>query len=106
MRPFTYARADDAAGAVASVTARPLGTVIRLDTTGLPPAAPGTYYEAWMHRDATSVSAGTFHMRGGDGAVYLWSGVDAADYPELTITVQTEGDTSPSGQLVLTAALD
>lgn len=95
-----------AARATASVTARPLGTVIRLDAAGLPPAEPGTYYEAWMHRGTTSVSAGTFHMRGGDGAVYLWSGVDAADFPVLTVTLQTEGDPQPSDRLVLRANLD
>lgn len=95
-----------AARATASVTARPLGTVIRLDAAGLPPAEPGTYYEAFMHRGTTAVSAGTFHMRGGDGAVYLWSGVDAADFPVLTVTVQTEGEPTPSDQLVLRADLD
>lgn len=95
----------DASG-TAEVTARPLGTVIRLDARGLPPAAPGTYYEAWMRTRTESVSAGTFHMRGGDGWVYLWSGVAAADYPELTVTVQTAGDPAPSGQVVLRARLD
>lgn len=94
------------ATATAAVTARPLGTVIRLDARGLPPAAPGTYYEAWMHAGDTAVSAGTFHMRGGDGAVYLWSGVVATEYPELTVTVQTAGDVTPSGQVVLQARLD
>ncbi len=95
------------ATATAQVTARPLGTVIRLDTAGLPPAAPGTYYEAWMRTDADRVvSAGTFHMRGGDGLVYLWSGVNADDYPMLTVSIQDEGDVAPSGRVVLQARLD
>lgn len=95
------------AAAVAAVTARPLGTVIRLDAAGIPPAAPGTYYEAWMRTDAdAAVSAGTFHMRGGDGTVYLWSGVAVAEYPVLTVTLQHEGDVTPSGAVVLRARLD
>lgn len=94
------------ATAIAAVTARPLGTVIRLDAAGLPPAAPGTYYEAWMRAGTDAVSAGTFHMRGGDGAVYLWSGVAAADYPELAVTVQNAGEIMPSAQVVLRARLD
>jgi hypothetical protein len=29
-------------------------------------------------------------MRGGDGSVSLWSGVEAGDYPELIVTLEDE----------------
>ena len=85
----------------------PIGTRIILDVAGLPPAEPGTYYEAWMRVDAeTGVSAGTFHLRGGDGEIELWSGVTAADYPLLTVTVQDEGQAASSGVVVLRGRID
>lgn len=95
-----------APGASAEAIVAPLdaGTRIILDVSGLPPAEPGTYYEAWMRIDAeTGVSAGTFHMRGGDGTIELWSGVTPDDYPLITVTLQDEGQTESSGVVVLRA---
>lgn len=98
-----------APGASAEAIVAPLdaGTRIILDVSGLPPAEPGTYYEAWMRIDAeTGVSAGTFHMRGGDGTIELWSGVTPDDYPLITVTLQDEGQTESSGVVVLRGLLD
>ena len=37
----------------------------------------GCYYQAWARSpDGELVSMGTFHMRGGDATVTLWSAVD------------------------------
>lgn len=91
---------------VASVTDTPMGTRLVLDLEGLPPAPAGTYYEAWLRRDAEAgVSAGTFHLRGGQGPVYLWAGVSAAEYPVVTVTIQKEADPLPSGRAVLRGRL-
>lgn len=93
--------------ATAEVSDLALGTWIRLDVVGLPPAEPGTYYEAWMNRQSGSnVSAGTFHMRGGDGQIILWAGVTTDDYPTLLITVQNEGVAERSDEVVLQARID
>jgi len=95
---------DIAPGATAEAIVAPLaaGTRIILDVSGLPPAEPGTYYEAWMRIDAdVGVSAGTFHMRGGDGTIELWAGVIPDDYPLITVTVQNEAQTESSGVVVL-----
>lgn len=91
------------ASADAAIDDTPLGTRILLDLRDLPPAAPGTYYEAWLRIDAEiGVSAGTFHMRGGDGQIELWAGVTIDDYPLMTITVQDEGGgAASSGRVVL-----
>ncbi len=90
------------ATAAATVIVTPVGTRIDLDVTGLPPAPPGTYYEAWLRQDAeVGVSAGTFHLRGGDGAIELWAGVSPDDYPLLTVTIQDEADPASSGRVVL-----
>jgi hypothetical protein len=80
----------------------PSGAELRLDVSGLPPAASGTYYEGWLTGDRGWVSIGTFHLRHGDTDVVLWSGVDSADYPEIAVTVQNEGGgAKSSGQVVL-----
>lgn len=95
---------DNAPGASAEAVLADLdaGTRIVLDVSGLPPAEPGTYYEAWMRKDAeVGVSAGTFHLRGGDDEIELWSGVSAADYPLVTVTLQNEAQTESSGVVVL-----
>lgn len=90
------------ASAVATVNMLGAGIGIRLDVQGLPPAAPGTYYEAWVSGPDGKVSAGTFHMRGGDDGVYLWSGVDPDRYPTLSVTLEDEdGDPASSGRVVL-----
>lgn len=93
--------------AVAEVTALDEGTFIKLTSVDLPPAEPGTYYEAWMRIDAeTGVSAGTFHMRDGDGPIGLWTAVLAEDYPLLTVTIQQEAQEESSGRVVLRALLE
>jgi len=80
------------ASAVARVRDTPSGVAIALDVSGLPPAAPGTYYEGWVKSpDGHRVSIGTFHLRDGNETVELWAGVDVARYPTLTVTVQQEG---------------
>ena len=90
------------ASAVATVNVLGAGVGIRLDVQGLPPAAPGTFYEAWVSGPHGKVSAGTFHMRGGDDGVYLWSGVDPDRYPTLSVTLEDEdGDPASSGRVVL-----
>lgn len=89
--------------AVATVTDTPLGTRIILDVSGLAPAGEDEYYELWLwDLDGDAVSAGSFHLRGGTGAIELWAGVSLADHPRLTVTRQPEGEgTSPSGDVVL-----
>lgn len=94
------------ASAEVGITTTPLGTRIILDVRDVPPAPDGTYYEAWMRIDAdTGVSAGTFHLRGGDGTIELWSGVTVDDYPLFTITLQEEGAGAASSGRVLLRGL-
>lgn len=92
-----------ASSAVATVADTPLGTRIDLDVSGLAPAGQDEYYEAWMwNDDGDAVSAGSFHLRGGDGSIELWAGVGLADYPRITVTRQRESDgVEPSGEVVL-----
>jgi hypothetical protein len=73
----------------------PAGVVLRLAVFGLDPAGPGTYYQGWVVAGEDAVSVGTFHMRGGDGAVSLWSGVDPERFRMLIVTVQSE-DAGPA----------
>jgi hypothetical protein len=92
------------ANASALIDTTPLGTRIILDVAGLPPAQPGTYYEAWLRVDGEiGVSAGTFHLRGGDGngEIELWAGVPIDDYPLVTVTIQAEAQAESSGVVVL-----
>ena len=75
-----------------------------IDVAGLPAAPEGEYYEGWLHAEETGewVSVGTFHMRGGDDHVELWSGVPVDRYPTLTVTLQEEGaGQESSGRVVL-----
>ena len=84
----------------------PIGTLIRLDVADLPPSPPGSYYEAWLRIDGeTGVSAGTFHLRGGDGEIVLWAGVSPETYPLFTITIQDEAQPESSGVVVLRGRL-
>lgn len=90
------------ATAEADLDDTPQGLRILLDVTGLPPAEPGTYYQAWVRSETDGISAGTFHLRGGDGSIELWAGVSHLDYPIITVTLQREGDgPESSGQVVL-----
>lgn len=75
------------------------GARIVLDVTGLPPAPPGRWYEMSLLRpDAPSVSAGSFHMRGGDGSVALWSGVGVHADQTVQVTLEPEGTVVLTGQ--------
>jgi len=98
--------APDASG-TAELSETPSGFSIELDIDGLPPAAEGSYYQAWLkNADGELVTIGTFHARDGSDDVILWSGVDPADYPTLTVTLQREGEgAQSSGQVVLTGSL-
>ena len=89
---FTLAATEviPAASAEATVESTGSGLSISLTIDGLPPAEPGTFYQAWMRGDVGSVPIGTFHAREGDGPIELWSGVDVADYPTMTVTIQQE----------------
>jgi hypothetical protein len=94
------------ATAWATVDEQSAGVSIKLDVHGLAPAKPGTYYEAWVEGAEGKVSIGTFHMRGGDGWIYLWSGVEPAEYPTLNVTLEQEGfDVGWSGKVVLTGQI-
>ncbi|MEX1006030.1 MAG: anti-sigma factor [Acidimicrobiia bacterium] len=102
---FTLAGTELAPAAAADVRVveTPAGVVLRLEIAGLEPAASGSYYQGWVVSDDAAVSVGTFHMRGGDGSVAFWSGVDTSDYPELIITRQAEtAGPARSDQVVMT----
>ncbi|MGH8834164.1 MAG: anti-sigma factor [Actinomycetes bacterium] len=79
------------------------GFELELDISGLPPAPAGSYYQGWLRNaDGDAVTIGTFHGRQGTDDIILWSGVDIADYPTLTVTIQQEGaGADSSGQVVL-----
>lgn len=90
------------ASATGDVLDRGAGYAIRLQVVGLPPAPDGSYYEGYLRADdGEMVSVGTFHMRGGAGAVVLWSGVRIADYPTLVVTEQAERSTADSVERVV-----
>jgi Anti-sigma-K factor rskA, C-terminal len=95
------------ASAVAEIQSTPLGVKIVLDVEGLPGAPPGMYYQAWLRSEDDGVSAGTFHLRGGDGAIELWGGVDDPKYSVITVTLQDEGGgAESSGRVVLRGEWD
>ncbi|WP_326553296.1 anti-sigma factor [Micromonospora sp. NBC_01813] len=89
-----------------SVIDTPAGSSIVLEPTGLPAAAPGSYYAAWLKGPQGSVPIGSFHERRTGIPIELWSGVEIDDYPTLTVTLQAEGSPpTPSGIVVMTASL-
>jgi hypothetical protein len=90
------------ATAVVRVRNRPSGTALSLDSTKLPPAGGGQYYEAWVKpAEGHAVPIGTFHMRS-EETVELWAGVDVRKYRTITVTVQREaGGPESSGKVVL-----
>jgi hypothetical protein len=97
--------APDASG-TATVENTPSGVRIHLDVRGLPPAEPGTYYQAWVKGPNGLVTVGTFHVREGDDTVELWSGVELDEYPTLTVTIQQEGQgQESSGRVVLSGRI-
>lgn len=86
----------------AEITDTPSGFEITLDISGLPPAPPGSYYQAWLKGpDGALVTIGTFHARGGGQDIVCWSGVDPREYSTLTVTVQVEGAGAESSGKVL-----
>jgi hypothetical protein len=105
---FTLVATDvipEASGS-ATVEATGSGLSISLSVDDLPPAAAGTFYQAWMRGDGGSIPIGTFHARDGDGPIELGSGVDVADYPLMTVTIQQEGaGPESSGVVVLRAEI-
>lgn len=94
-----------AATATVGLDDRAAGTRIVLDVNGLAPAAAGTYYEAWISGADQLVSAGTFHLRGGDDAIVLWAGVEPAGFERFAITIQDIGQAESSGRVVLVGNL-
>ncbi|MET7550858.1 anti-sigma factor [Streptomyces sp. NPDC005500] len=80
----------------------PSGVEIKMDFEDLPPAPAGTYYEGWVTGERGMVAIGTFHLREGASKVILWAGVELADYPKMTVTLQKEGGgPASSGRVVL-----
>lgn len=78
------------------------GWWIRLDVTGLPPAPEGSYYEGWVWSDdGEGVSIGTFHLRGDDMPIVLWSGVPLADYPSIWVTLESEEEGPEASDLIV-----
>lgn len=105
---FSLAATDVMPEASGRATVEPTGSGLSISLTveGLSPAEPGTFYQAWMRNDTDSVPIGTFHSRQADGAIELWSGVDVADYPTMTVTLQQEGaGPESSGVVVLRGAI-
>lgn len=99
------ALAPGARGEVA-VRDTPSGVELRLDVTGLPAAARGTYYQAWVKSAAGDlVTVGTFHAREGGEDIVLWSAVDPADYPTFTVRLQQEGLGAESSGPVLLSGI-
>lgn len=94
------------ARATISVSGNWSGFSIKLDVTGLPGAAPGSYYSAWLRGTNGYVPIGSFHERRCCGTIELWSGVDPKDYDTLVVTLQAEGDPpTPSTLIILSTPL-
>ncbi len=88
--------AQPGASANVVVSTTPAGMKILLDTEGLPGAPDGYMYEAWVGDGTIGVSAGTFHLRGGDGQIELWAGVTGAEFRRLWITLEPIDDDAAS----------
>lgn len=101
---FALAGTENAPNASAEVeiAATPVGLKLLLDPTGLPGAPTGTYYEAWVSDGDIKVSAGTFHLRGGEGTIELWAGVAEPSFTMLAVTLEPlDGDLDSSGDVYL-----
>ncbi len=83
------------------------GWWVRLEVTGLPPAPEGSYYQGWVWSDdGEGVSIGTFHLRGDEMPIVLWSGVPLAEYPSIWVTLESEADgPEASDQIVMTGRI-
>jgi hypothetical protein len=100
----TLSGTDLAPGATATVLFEPTpaGLKILLDADGLAGAQPGEMYEAWISDGTIRVSAGTFHLRGGDAAIELWTGTDDTRFHIMTVTAEPiDGVAESSGRVVL-----
>lgn len=86
------------ASAEVTVSATPAGLKILLDADGLPGAPDGYMYEAWVGDGTLSVSAGTFHLRGGSGSIELWAGVTEPTFRRLWITLEPVDDDPASSR--------
>lgn len=93
--------------ATADITEKPSGFEVVLDIENLPPAAAGTYYQAWLKDSRnTLVTIGTFHARESGQGIVLWSGVDPDNFDQLTVTLQRTGEgADSSGDVVLSGTL-
>ena len=83
------------------------GWWVELDVTGLPPAPEGSYYEGWVWSDdGEGVSIGTFHMRGDEMPIMLWSGVPLGEYPSIWVTLESEAEgPEASDDIVMTGRI-
>ena len=95
---FALAGTDAQPGASAEVvvSATPDGLKILLEPHGLPGAPEGYMYEAWVGDDTIGVSAGTFHLRGGNSRIELWAGVTGKQFHRLWITLEPIDDEAAS----------
>ena len=99
--------AAPAASAEVVLAATPAGLKILLDADGLRGAPEGFYYEAWVSDGTIRVSAGTFHLRGGDGPIELWAGVTDPSFRMLSVTLEPiDGDPGTSGNVQLVGEFD
>ena len=95
------------ASAQAALSATPAGLKIVFDVDGLAPAPAGHFYEAWVSDGTLRVSAGTFHLRGGDKPIELWAGVVDPGFTQLAITLESlDGNTDSSGDARLVGSYD
>jgi Anti-sigma-K factor rskA, C-terminal len=94
------------ASGAAHITRTDAGFRVDLDVSGLEPLPAGQFYEAWLKdADGTLVPIGTFSSS--DDQVTLWSGVSPADFPLLTVTIEsTDNDQASSGRVVLAGELN
>jgi hypothetical protein len=82
------------------------GFRVVIDVKNLPAAQTGSYYIAWLRGPNGVVPLGSFHARQVAKPVTLWSGVDPADYPRFSVTLQQEGaPPTPSGVVVMSGDL-
>lgn len=95
------------ASAQASLSATPAGLKIVLDVEGLAPAPEGHFYEAWISDGTIRVSAGTFHLRGGDKPIELWAGVADPSFNRMSVTLEPlDGKADSSGDAQLVGSYD
>jgi len=80
------------------------GSRLVLETSGLPPAAPGQTYELWFMSGHEAFSAGTF---ADPASVQLMVGVSRREYPNVLVTLEpADGDPAPSATWVLWSTWD